>query len=127
MWVMHVGQDTLESPNRTRMLATVESAIAAGQGEVWLEHDRGPALAIVVGRTRAMVMCLAQAGDAGYHATDPTASPEPSEEYVLANGQVDQYADRDTVEVRRVMPIVTHFLATMDRWPEVEWADDNAE
>ncbi len=45
---------------------------------------------------------------------------------MLANGQVDRYAGRDTIAVRHVMPIVTHFLATIDRWPGVAWEDDNA-
>ena len=71
-------------------------------------------------------MRLAESGEPGFHAIDPEASPERSGAYVLANGQVDQYADRDTVEVRHVVPIVTHFLATLDRWSGMTWQDDHA-
>jgi hypothetical protein len=126
MWVMHAGQAVVENATQERMLTAVQEAISAGTGEIWIERQRGPMLAVVIGSNRAMVLRLAEPGDAGYHAIDPAASPEPSGEYILANGQVDQYADRDTVEVRHIMPIVTHFLATMDRWPGVAWKDDNA-
>jgi hypothetical protein len=125
VWVMHAGNVTLDSPSHDRMLAAVE-AIAAGTGEIWFEHEQGPVLGIVIGGTRAMVLRLAESGDAGYHAIDPEASPEPSAQYVLANGQVDEYADSDTIEVRHVLPIVSHFLASLDRWPGVIWRDDNA-
>ncbi len=125
MWVMQAGRAT-ENPSRERMLATAQAAISAGTGEIWFEHRQGPILAVVIGGDRAMVMCLAEASDAGYHAIDVDASPASSEEYVLTNGQVDRYTHRDTVEVGHVMPIVTHFLATLDRWPGVMWNDDNA-
>lgn len=118
----HAGE-----PRRRADAGSSADAVAEGRGEVWIEHDSGLMLAVVVGGARAMVLRLAEAGDAGQHAISPDASPDPSEEYVLANGQVDRYADRDAVEVRHVAPIVTHFLATTDRWPGVEWEDDNAE
>lgn len=126
MWVMHPGQTTLEGPVNEQILSAVRRTISASHGEIWIEHQQGPILGIVIGGNRAMVLRLAESGDAGFHAIDPEASPEPSAEYVLANGQVDRYVDRDTVEVRHVLPIVTRFLATLDRWPGVTWQDDNA-
>lgn len=126
MWMMRAGQTTLKDPSEEQVLSAVREAVSAGQGEIWIEHQRGPILGLVLGGTRAMVLRLAEPGDAGFHAIDPKAPPEPSGEYVLANGQVDQYGDRDTVGARHVVPIVVHFLATTDRWPGVAWQDDNA-
>lgn len=126
MWVMRAGQAILKNPSTERMLAVVKEAISDGTGQIWIEKECGPILAVTIGGTRTMVMRLAERGDDGYHAVDLAASPEPSETYILTNGQVDQYADRDTVEVRYVMPIVAHFLATTDRWPRVMWQDDSA-
>lgn len=126
MWMLHADRTTLEGPVDEQMLSAVRRAISASHGEIWLEHQQGPVLGIVIGGNRAMVLRLAESGDAGFHAIDPEASPERSGEYVLANGQVDQYADRDTVEVRHVVPIVTHFLASLNRWSGVTWQDDNA-
>lgn len=123
MLMLHTGRRTLREPTREQVLLAVQEAIAAGCGELSVEHEQGPTLVVVVGGDRAMVMRLAAAGDAGHHAIDPTASPEPSEGYTLTNGQVDHYADRDTVDARHLMPIVIHFLATLDRWPGVPWQD----
>lgn len=122
---MHAGQTTLEDPSEEQVLSGVRKAVSAGGGEIWIEHQRGPILGLVLGGTRAMVLRLEEPGDAGFHAIDPKASPEPSAVYVLANGQVDQYGDRETVDTRHVVPIVVHFLATTDRWPGVAWQDDN--
>ncbi|MEU5726120.1 hypothetical protein ABZ783_30445 [Micromonospora sp. NPDC047738] len=108
------------------MLLVVQEAIAAGCGALSVEHEQGPILVVVVGGARAMVMRLAAAGDAGHHAIELAASLEPSERYTLTNGQVDHYADRDTVDTRHLVPIVTHFLATLDRWPGVPWQNDES-
>jgi hypothetical protein len=126
MWVLHTGRGTLREPTREQVLPVVQEAIAAGCGELSVEHEQGPTLVVVVGGARAMAMRLAAAGHAGHHAIEPTASLGSSERYTLANGQVDHYADRDTVDARHLMPIVAHFLATLDRWPGVPWQDDES-
>jgi hypothetical protein len=122
---MHTPDDTVQHPSNDAMLAAVREAISARQGELWVEHHEGPALGIVVGDSaRAMVLRIAESGDPGYHAVDPAASPEPTGNYVLANGQRDEYSDRDTIEVQHLIPILTHFLANLDRWPGVTWHND---
>ncbi|GAA4568740.1 hypothetical protein GCM10023193_50940 [Planotetraspora kaengkrachanensis] len=124
MWVMHAGTDTVRAPSRDTMLRAIQAATSHGQGEIWLEHPDGPALGIVLGQTRAMVLRLEEAGDAGYHAVDLTAAPIPSDTYTLSNGQVDEYDDRDTVNAHHVLSIVDHFLATGERWTGVVWHND---
>ncbi|MFR9775642.1 Imm1 family immunity protein [Micromonospora sp. MS34] len=99
--------------------------VSAGRGEVWWEHPQGAVLGVVVGGRRALVLHLREPGDVGRHAVDPTAPPDVVGEYRLNNGQVDRYADRDTVEVDRLPALVAHFLAAAGRWPGVEWADDS--
>ncbi|MGK5737848.1 hypothetical protein [Micromonospora sp. URMC 103] len=125
MWMVRVGQTMLEDPSDEQVLSAVQEAVSAGEGEIWIEHQRGPILGLVLGGARAMVLRLEEPGDAGFHAIDPKASREPSGEYVLANRQVDQYGDRDAADARHVVPIVVHFLATTDRWPGVAWQDDD--
>ena len=63
------------------------------------ESDSGELLAVVTNGERAMVMLLREPGDAGEHAVDETAGTSTSSGYVLANGQVDTYADCDTVRL----------------------------
>ncbi|MFC5831849.1 hypothetical protein [Nonomuraea insulae] len=127
MWVMHAGNDTVRNPGGDTILRTVEAAVSRAQGEIWLEHPGGPILGIVLGRTRAMVLRVAESGDPGYHAVDPAAPPAPSDVYTLGNGQADEYDDRDTVEAHQVVPIVSHFLLTGEHWPGVTWHNDGEE
>ena len=46
---------------------------------------------------RALLMVLDHVEDAGEHLVDEFAGDAESTGYVLENGQVDSYADRDTV------------------------------
>ncbi|MFD0683918.1 hypothetical protein [Actinomadura fibrosa] len=127
MWTLHNGNVVVHDPSDAEIVSVMEQAISRGQGELWVEHADGPVLGIVLGDSgRAMVLRLAESGDAGWHAVDPAASSEQVGYYLLANGQLDEYADRDTVETREVMPILAHFLATTGCWPGVQWHDDGA-
>ncbi|MGW2036803.1 hypothetical protein [Streptomyces virginiae] len=67
-----------------------------GSQETWFESETGRLLAVVTNGDRAMVVLLDGEGDPGEHLVDPHAEGS-SGGYVLAGGQVDSYADRDTV------------------------------
>jgi hypothetical protein len=54
-------------------------------------------------------MVLDEPGDAGEHATDPSATGEQGG-YVLANGQHDTYRNRDTVPLQQALMIVEHVI-----------------
>src|SRR5437762_7720251 len=83
--------------------------VAEGLLETWFEHDQGRLLAVVTNDTRAMVMLLNEPGDAGEHATDPSATGQQGG-YVLGNGQHDTYDNRDTVPLGQALMIVEHLL-----------------
>lgn len=124
--MLRTGQEAFRDPSHEQVLTTVQQAMSAGQGEIWIDHEQGRTLAVVLGGTRAMVMFLPEPDDAGHHAIDPTASTGDPGEYLLANGQIDRYADCDTIDVPYLPQVVTHFLATTDRWPGVPWVNDGA-
>jgi hypothetical protein len=56
-----------------------------------------------------MVMLLDGEGDPGAHAIDPGADGS-SGGFVLANGQNDEYPDKDTVPLPEALRIVRHIL-----------------
>jgi len=80
-----------------------------GQLETWFEHDDGRLLAVVTNGTRALVMALDEAGDAGEHAVDPMATDQQGG-YVLSNGQRDTYDNHDTVPFDQALVIVEHLI-----------------
>ncbi|MFF2653326.1 hypothetical protein [Streptomyces sp. NPDC058045] len=68
-------------------------------------------------------MLLEGEGDPGEHAVDREAEGV-SEGFVLANGQQDEYPDRDTVPVGEALRIVAHVVGT-GSWPsDASWASD---
>ena len=74
----------------------------------WLESSRGRTIPLVSNGSRAMVFLLEHSdGDPGEHATDPTGVGS-SGGFVLENGQVDEFPDRDTVPVREALRILAH-------------------
>ncbi|MFE9462842.1 hypothetical protein ACFYNW_04060 [Streptomyces virginiae] len=67
-----------------------------GSQETWFESDTGRLLTVVTNGDRAMVVLRDGEGDVGEHLVDRRAEGS-SGGYALADGQVDSYADRDTV------------------------------
>ena len=85
------------------VLSSGEEAVAAvirardsGPREMLFESDRGRTLFFVTNGNRVMMVLMDEPGDPGEHAVDVDAAGTSSG-YVLSNGQVDEYADRDTV------------------------------
>ena len=77
---------------------------------------------IVANGKRAMVMLLEEPGDSGAHAVDPGATGA-SGGFVLDNGQVDEYPNRDTVPWARAKAVIRRIVATGDP-PDSGWQVD---
>lgn len=92
-----------------------------GTHETWLEDTQGRALAIITNGTRAMVILHTTATT--HHLTDPLA-PGHSTGFTLSNGQVDSYADRDTVDFATATRAIAHFI-DHDRWPDDVTAEED--
>ena len=93
-------------------------------GELWthLLSGSGLALMFVTNGERAMVVLVGHEGDAGQHLVDAGASGE-STGFMLDNGQVDTYANQDTVPLSAAIDAVQHVMGgDLDR--PGAWADD---
>ncbi|THA86553.1 hypothetical protein [Streptomyces sp. A0592] len=91
--------------------------------DTWFESDAGRLLNVVTNGERAMVALLNGEGDPGEHLVDPRAEGT-SGGYPLPNGQVDGYADRDTVPFDVATRAVGYFI-DHGTWPaEVTVEDD---
>ncbi|MET9322324.1 hypothetical protein ABZX75_19360 [Streptomyces sp. NPDC003038] len=80
-----------------------------GSQETWFENDAGRLLAVVTNGERAMVVLFNGADDSGEHLADPRGEGS-SGGYLLSNGQVDTYADRDTVAFDVGGHVVAYFI-----------------
>ncbi|MBE1605597.1 hypothetical protein [Actinopolymorpha pittospori] len=89
----------------------IERRVSQGTMMTWLESSLGRTIAFVSNGSRAMVMLLEHNdGDPGEHAIDPEGIGS-SDGFVLENGQLDEYPDRDTVPMCEALRIVTHLVA----------------
>jgi hypothetical protein len=116
-------QDTDDPVDASRAVSLLRARLRKGQHETWFESETGELLAVVTNGERAMVMLLRGPGDAGEHAIDDAADGSASTGYVLANGQVDTYADRDTVPFDAAAELVSCVIDGRDRSPS-DWQID---
>lgn len=97
--------------------------------EIWLDAgEDGPALAMLVNSERARLMYLRdREGDPGLSSRNPTYSG-PSDalmEFVLDNGQLDEYPIAWTLPTEHAMAACEYFVATRGGCsPEIVWHDD---
>ncbi|MFF3863228.1 hypothetical protein [Streptomyces sp. NPDC002209] len=84
--------------------------------ETWFEDDQGRLLSVVTNGERARVALVDGAGgDTGEHLVDPLGEGI-SGGYLLSNGQIDTYCDRETVPFPAACEAVEHFI-DHDIWP----------
>ncbi len=113
-----------EPIDATAVAETVHDRVSRGTMTTLLESSRGRTIHLVSNGSRAMVMLLEHGdGDPGEHAIDP-AGVGTSGGFVLENGQVDEYADRDTVPMGEALRIVAHLVAAGVPPDDASWQVD---
>jgi hypothetical protein len=95
--------------------------------EVWeRKGDDGPALCALINGDRGWLMYLNEPGDTGYSSRDPgyDGPDDAVIDYVLSNGQRDEYPASWALPVEIVERALAHFRETGERAPFVEWHPD---
>ena len=90
----------------------------------WLESDRGRIACLVTNGERALLMVLDHVQDAGEHLIDEAAEDVESTGYVLENGQVDSYADRDTVPLASALAALREMIDADPASAARPWVSD---
>ena len=104
---------------------TIERRVASGVMTTWLESSLGRRIALVSNGLRAMVLLLQHDdGDPGEHAIDPAAGVASSGGFVLDNGQVDEYPDRETVPMGEALRIVVSLVSDGVPPSDASWEVD---
>jgi hypothetical protein len=116
-------QDSRDPLDGESAVTLIRARRERGKLHTWFESDAGRLLAVVTNGERAMVMLLREPRDAGEHAIDRSAGESMSGGYVIDNGQVDTYADRDTVPLAMAMELVTAVIEGRERSPR-DWQTD---
>lgn len=120
------------NPARAEALADLDarlSALPAGFAEISVDHERFPALLVLVNGVRAWMMCMRYEGDAGFSSRNPDLLDDPSDviEYVLSNGEQDAYPAAWAYPTPQVLEAVA-FFARHRRMPEwIRWFNDSGD
>ena len=102
----------------------VRHRMSTGAYETWFESDAGRMACIVSNGSRALLMVLTDKGDAGDHLVDLAAPEGTSAGYVLANGQIDTYPKRDTVELRVALSALSLLVDSGRLDDRLTWVSD---
>ncbi|MFJ8085315.1 hypothetical protein ACIQ6Y_32500 [Streptomyces sp. NPDC096205] len=119
-WVL--GDETVPTSTPT-VLEMLQERIRAGLLETWLTSSSGRSLAFMSNTERAMVIIMNDEDDPGEHAMDQDASGS-SKDFVLVDGQHDEYPDEDTLPLAEALQVVNHILTTGAPPPHVAWSID---
>jgi hypothetical protein len=118
---------------REQAVADLRSALAAvpalGFAEIWVNHDQFPALSALLHDDAGWLMYLRYEGDAGFSSRNVNYSGEPDAkiEYLLSNGQLDEYPAAWAYSRREVF-LALEFFALHGRVPEdIRWSNDSGD
>ena len=89
----------------------IDARMRAGDLTTYLKSDAGRIIGWSTNGERVMLMVLERIGDAGEHALDPAARGE-STGYAMENGQVDTYADADTVPLSEAKRLLSSLVTS---------------
>lgn len=96
--------------------------LAAGKdADFGIEHNDGPLLVVLLNPERAFVMWMSEQGSTGQHAVEPSADGQDAQEFVLSNGQVDEFSSYDTISREVALEAVAHFIQTREPSHHLKW------
>jgi hypothetical protein len=131
------------APDREAAIAELDRSLASVRGltfrlasylgaafaEICVNHIGGRSLTVLVNGTNAWLMCLRYDGDAGFSSRNPDYAGEvnATTEYLLSNGQMDEYPTSWAYPTPRVLDVVAAFARHehMPAW--VEWHNDSGD
>jgi hypothetical protein len=97
--------------------------------EIYEEAEGGSSLFALVNGDRGWLMFLRQSGDAGFSSRNPhyVGSPNATIDYVLSNGQRDEYPASWAVSVALVHRAFDYFREYRAPPPFIVWHNDSGD
>ena len=93
--------------------------------ELWITTgDNGPSLTMLINGESAWLMYLQNSNDSGFHTVNPSynGSAEACLEFMLSNGQIDEYPLAWTLTLKDAFDACEYFVATQGgRPPTLVW------
>lgn len=95
--------------------------------EVWVETEDGQMMCALINGDRGWLMYLRESGDGGFSSRNPTydGPPEAMMEFLLNNGQMDEYPLAWTLPIQEVQRALGYFKTERKPPPFITWHDDS--
>jgi len=96
--------------------------------EIWIENDKANMCALAAGKI-AWLMFLRFNGDAGFSSRNPnyTGAKDEMLEFMLSNGQMDEYPLSWTLPEETWVKAILHFAKTGQPIKTIQWHDDGGQ
>jgi len=126
---LSVGADVDPDAADARLCRFLEAARQHEFAEIWVDRADYPALCALVHGDTAWLMCLRCEGDGGFSTRNPAylGSADATLDFMLSNGQVDQYPASWTFPVEVVFEVLRAFARTGRVTEVVQWANDSGD
>jgi hypothetical protein len=105
-----------EVDNAILSIANLKSA------EIWLEGYNEKKLCILLNETRAFFMYLDEE-ESSYMVYDESESEDDYEDFLLSNGQLDEYPKAMTVDRNNINDAIKHYYNTGQRFKDMNWIE----
>jgi hypothetical protein len=96
--------------------------------EIWVETADGQSMvALVNGKTGWLMYLRHQDGDPGFSSRNPDyAGPRDAmQDYILSNGQGDEYPLAWTLPIEELQRVMEHFVLEEEPAPWIHWHNDS--
>lgn len=95
--------------------------------EVWVETDDGQAMCALINEDCGWLLYLPKSGDAGFSSRNLAydGPPEATMEFLLNNGQMDEYPLAWTLPIQEVQRALDHFKRERKPPSFITWHDDS--
>jgi hypothetical protein len=94
------------------------------KGEIWMEGHDEKKICVLLNESRAFVMYLPDNGGDSYSVVDKDEPEDEFEEFVLSNGQEDEYPKTMTVDKDTMIKILEHYYKTGNQYQGVQWVEE---
>jgi hypothetical protein len=93
--------------------------------EIWLQGPSKQSICALINGNVGWLMYLRFEGDAGYSSRNPLETSEENIEYILSNGQRDEYPKKWAYPIDTLKAALFSFIDNGALPKQVEWHDDS--
>ncbi len=89
-----------------------------------LRRQDSSLLAILMNASHSLGIYMRYAGDSGYSTCNPKSNPDSRQDFLLSNGQLDEYGEDMLTDIDTGYDMMRYFVLTGRMHPAVAWREE---